>query len=564
LAVQGRVQRGSGLKHISVKKDGTGDFTEIQPAINSITDASASNRYVVDVYDDFVINNLTDLYKVANPTEKNTLANPTEAVSIVIGKSYVSVVGANSKKTLSIVSPINVAGTSLQQISSVYPKGNFSLKNFNVLLKGGRYAIHQDNTSLNSVDINAITTLEDLYVEHLGNQDHTNGASWTGVYAQANGISSGQSMIFKNCEWKASVGPIYIHNNVNFNVKSVVEFSNCKATLTSPDSLAGTETIYDGAMRFVDMGSGKLNTVTINNCNFFGFGIENSAWSGMNIANLSHDFRNGGADLLGSGNTVMKPAIARIKTLTFTASILNGTMSILNDSQTNTNSAYSSIWGETLLNYAGAVDAYAKACGTERIEEYVNGEKTFSIGRRLGDCSSINKTLTVRVNEIDHVVTFNSNYTNTSEADVLNVINAQLTTYAVASIGGFWNLQTFADTYEIGFNADAIHTVSMWGKAMVRDNSRGAGGWRVAQPGEHIEGISAERMNAWIAGNPSYGRILLKGKHKFGTVNPSIIYNPSVLGQMYKAHNNGEFSTTSILAYADFIGTGNSTLSWIT
>ena len=80
------------MTHISVKKDGTGDFTDIQSAINSVYNASIENQYVVDVYDDFECTDLTELYSTSNYTSHPASGTDiTEEVAMVVGKDWVHV-----------------------------------------------------------------------------------------------------------------------------------------------------------------------------------------------------------------------------------------------------------------------------------------------------------------------------------------------------------------------------------------------------------------------------------------------------------------------------------------
>lgn len=76
-----------------VKKDGTGDFMDVQSAINSIKDASKDKIYEVRVCDDFSYTDLTDLWCYYDPETRNTEKNPTQHIAAIISKDYVNVVG---------------------------------------------------------------------------------------------------------------------------------------------------------------------------------------------------------------------------------------------------------------------------------------------------------------------------------------------------------------------------------------------------------------------------------------------------------------------------------------
>jgi hypothetical protein len=560
----------NGYTFLKVKKNGTGDFLDIQSAINSITTASLYNQYIIDVYDDFEVTDLTQLYKVASPTIKNTLANPTESVAMVIGKDYITVRGFGSKKTLFVNAPYALTGSSFQYVQTIYPKGNFKLENLIVKVKNGRYAIHQESGGLTStLDYNAKTIYKNLDVEHLGNTNSADGGvSWNSPYAQANGGCAGLKMVFDNVNWKAPIGPVYTHDNVNFDNPMDFEFIFCSMTLNNGGLDSSGTTQYDNLVSISGMGSGQRHNVTIIGCNFFSFEIPNKAWNTNLITDATRDFRNGGAYLKGHGNKPMKtptfvPDIVSLKSLT-----LNGTISVVDDSATNVNAAYKLIFGDVYKSYAGTADSYAQVFGSERVVDSSNGSKTFSMAYRLGDCSVTNKTLTIKVDGVDRVMTFNKNYTSLTSGNltypfstILAEINTTLSGYVIAESSALIETQLFQDTYEIGANFSSA-TITGWGKALVRDYSLGMNGWRLAQAGEKIEGISSERINSYVSGNVSYGKVILKGKTTFGTLNIALKYNSSVRGIMYKASANGGLTTTTLKSEADFIGTGNNTLSW--
>ena len=204
------------MNHITVKKDGSADFTEIQEAINSIEDASANNQYEIQVYDDYVITDLKDLYVVSNPKIKNTSDSPSSGVALVITKDYVHIRGCGGKRLLSIENPnIDMPGGSFKRIQTIYPKGNCIIDNFEVSIRGGRYAIHQESDGVtNHPDHNATTIFRNLTVIHYGNSEYTNGSSWTSTIAHATGTTGGLCNIYENVEWIAFdyTEPYYFHS----------------------------------------------------------------------------------------------------------------------------------------------------------------------------------------------------------------------------------------------------------------------------------------------------------------------------------------------------------------
>ena len=292
----------SAMTPVTVKKDGAGDFTTVQEAINAIHDAAVNKQYDVQVYDDFNISDLTQLWQVNNPTAHNTSAtNPTAPAALVITKNWVHIRGMGAPKRLYVESPTTLAPGSFQYVQAIYPKGNVIINNFYVGIKGGRYAIHQESGgSKTSDDYHATTVYRNLKIEHKGNRAADGYTSkWSSVMAQANGTTSGLKMIYINCEWVTvdTAVPYYSHSNADFDEPNELTFINCRMLTRGAFTMEAISPYWG------DIGSGQKSTVRIIGCNFGKFSIRNAIRSTETALTAANKWDCGGAFLEGYGNT---------------------------------------------------------------------------------------------------------------------------------------------------------------------------------------------------------------------------------------------------------------------
>jgi hypothetical protein len=558
----------SAMKPVKVKKDGTGDFTTIQQAINSVTDAAVNKQYDIQVYDDFNVTDLTQLWLVNNPIAHNTSAtNPTTSIALVITKNWVHIRGMGSPKRLYVESPTTLAPYSFQNVQTIFPKGNVIINNFYVGIKGGRYAIHQESGgSKTSDDYHATTVYRDLRIEHKGNRaaDGYN-SKWASVMAQANGTTSGLKMIYINCEWvtvDTSV-PYYSHSNANFDEPNELTFINCRM-LTKGVFSMGAINPYWG-----DIGSGQKSTVKIIGCNFGKFSIGNSIRSTETELTLANKWDCGGAYLEGYGNTPFVANTERPGVLCF-KTVKNDV-----DIRVTGGTAKDSIFGGTLAELAGATDAPGMIWGEIRIEEpgsSLGASQIFNLPYRLGNCANAPKTVIVTVGGTDYTITFNKNYMtadgsayswNTVPAlscsSILADINAAFPAVFTCSRGEELQTYSFVDCMEKGVNLSAA-TLKL-NKGVVRDYSVNAyNAWRLSQPGEKAEGIAGQRINPLKNGTYFEGNIVLTHK----TLIPASLVGLSATGgTFYKCSADGTFVETTTPSDATFVAMDNTTLRFV-
>lgn len=530
------------MKKVTVKKDGSGDFTTIQDAINSINDASPLNQYDVQVYDDFIISDLKELYKLGG--YKNTEDNPSSSVALFFMKDWVHVRGMGRQIKLSIESPNDLLTASFPNIQVIYPCGNNILDNFYVSIKGGRYAIHHESGGTkNSQDYHATTIFRNIVAEHFGNKSYPN-SDWGSTYAQANGTTSGTNWIYENCKWIShETYPYYAHKNSDFDEPCHITFINCSMITFAAKNI---REISQGCY-FGDIGSNVHSDTTIIGCNFVGF----SSFSygnvrGLETIRIGDDIRLGGLNLHGHSNTKMVVNINNKSTLIF-QSKNNGSISVVGGT------AYDLLWGETFRTYPSSENYPCVVVGIRKIYDRnvsswgQNATNVYSLAYRLGNCASSPKTLVLNIDGVDVTITFNKNYMTSDgsgysvytepymkNSSIINEINSFLSAYSArCDVTGNTEYKSYEDCEELGYNktTDVIPS----GKFLVRDYSNGTYAWRLAKSSDtKIEGYSGERISQ---GN--CGRIILTKK----VLIP--IYSNSNIGEKYTINDNSALEITS-------------------
>lgn len=552
-------RRFGAMTTLTVKKDGSGDFTSIQEAINSISDATAIKQYDIQVYDDFVIEDLKELYLVSSPQVKNTLDSPTSFVALVITKDWVHVRGIGAKKKLSIISPnVDMDGSCFKNIQTIYPMGNSSIENFEVSIKGGRYAIHQESGgSKTSLDYHATTLYKDLKVIHYGNSMYTNGSSWGSCMAQANGTTSGLRQVYINVEWISyeNTIPFYSHTNNTFDLPNEFVFIQCSARMYTGDQTKVRTYIadrYSCQNNRVIMINSDMKSFT---SRYMGYGtINDNSGTHPQIA-FTKDFIF--SDLVGYGNKPMRIPYLTANVLRITST------NVGNEIAVKGGSAKDIIFGNVLYQ-KNASDINGVIAGTRLILQGTYSH-IHDLPYLLGNCAAEPKHLILEVGGVEVDVIFNKNYMtadgseydysttpNMSTSDILAELNNTYSDYCK-----FANtteaFDTFSDCKEIGYNYGTSSIPSK--KLLVRDYA-GYDGWRIANEGEKAQGFSLETITP-----NSYGKVALLKKNTFSREVCSI-WSSMTAGTLYKAGENGSVVATTEREKAILVALGAETLGY--
>jgi hypothetical protein len=225
---------------ITVKKDGTGNFTTITAAVNSITDSSALNEYNINIYP-----GTYDIMTELGSTYTSELLLP----------DYVNLIGIGKKESIIIkgeIPSVSATLTNTTQNSTVRIKQTNRLENLTITAKNLRYAVH-DESSNSFKDWKRI--IKNCDIIHYGNDV----GMWGSTAAYGEGSSSGSISEFYDCLIKTYTNycAYLSHNNTPFALPSYHKFVNCRVE---------SENTTQGCMRFGSMGSGHVNIIDMIGC----------------------------------------------------------------------------------------------------------------------------------------------------------------------------------------------------------------------------------------------------------------------------------------------------------
>lgn len=546
------------MRRISVKADGSGDFTEIQAAINSIADASVANQYVIDVYDDFTVTDPLALYLVNSPITKQASATAvTQYIAVVVMKDFVHLNGVGGRRAVKCIMPTTLTDASYKNIQAQWNQGNVITNNIDFVIQGGRYARHQDMSN-GFPDKNAFNISAKIVAEHRGNKtsDGYPAGAWSSCYAEANGTSDGLRTLHIDVAWKTvhKVG-FYFHGNMGYTSPTKHKFVNCSEEASGArDNLP--------SLGYIDMGSGVVSSIDLVGCRLSTFTLTNMAYGAEQQPSQANLFDNGGAVLSAYGNSKMTAVGIDRSTLFFNNNTPGGSIAVIGGS------AYGDIWGGEGVAWKAGSNIGAYTMGKLRLQEPTPGVGTsyiYSLSYRLGNCAASPKTLIIKIGGTDRTLTFDQNYMTAdgspytvttvpaiASSAIVTAMNAALSAWGAAcntNIGSF-KLITPNDCVISLVNRTAL--ACRRGMAVVRV---GSDGLRLAAAGETPFGITAE----WIAPG-DVGSVIPTDKSDFSVVS-TIRVGSTTPGTMYNTASEGGFSVTSNPSEAKMIAIDSWTLA---
>lgn len=470
---------------ITVKADGSGQFTTPQLANESILDASAVMPYVIEVHPgDYVGREWTVKPFV-------TIRGTDRATCILRGDL-----------------PANATDAQITNSSTLWLSGTAALENLTILAKNMRYAIHDEAQGANA---NAVHTITNCRIEHVGNQaardwriaNPSSGMAASAVWLYDRpygyGSASGVHVRIEDSTLVGTREPFYIHTNKDFGAPTVNELVRCDLQLSGGN--------FASVVTSQELGSGTLDTVTLTDCTWSPGYINDSdspwistlpARQVSNHAEIKHVV--GGTAALGYLPTHRGLSL-RLFTLATTVGI---SMSISGSAVPVVFGPTTTIAGGSGLSCSvyGALDVSGILVGLASNISVVN-----TIGRRLGDRSLTPVYLVVTVGGETRTVTFDQNYTTQSNATIMTKINQALSGMAQANeyqIPQNEYYPSFPDR-EIIRTASGPQAVARW----IAVVPRGAGkvdAATVSASAADVVGISLVRMIPGVS-----GRILTSG-----------------------------------------------------
>lgn len=398
----------------------------IQLALNSITDASPTNRYRIYVKQ--------GIFKITNSSQ--FIGYPGYP-TMIVPKDYVDILGQSKEDcVISAELPYNDADVdtniSRDKHQTIYNWANDCvIENLSLVSKYIRYTLHQDS----SYETNGTRRYRNCGFDFLGDKGYDN-ALGIGTYSGSRTfVEGGYSKAYTH-------PPVAIHNNQNFKKPSEWHFKKHEF-INSKGDLPGF--IYMSVC-----GSLVSDKLSLIGCSFGSSFIFNYAENWIYTPNKNDSFNHAEWRVTGYGND---PFYFKntVKGLSLRIDATEGYLNIKID---ETSTAYASllknphsyfghlghpertvIGGHVVFNSAATLKGYV--IGGLSIYEgpYTGGtiQSVDGLGKRLGDCSTVNKELKLTVGVTALTVSFDKNYTNMSNAAIIAEINTALGSYAVAS-----------------------------------------------------------------------------------------------------------------------------------
>jgi len=356
-------------------------------------------------------------------------------------------------------------------------------------------------------------------------------------------------MIHLNCEWKANnYTPYYTHANMAFDGRNLLLFDHCKMHL---NGLQG--------VNWSDLGSGYRAEVVIKNSDFGYFHVGNQIRGLERELTNANDWRDGGAEVTGGGNTIMTAIEEQPGTLYFAATTSGEDVKVVGGD------AAELIIGGELMVHQAAADRAGAFWANRRIQQVHPGlgnSRVFTLQHRLGNCSAQPKTLVLKVGEDTVTVTFDRNYVTEDGKDynwdtepcvstqqVIADINRPAAGRFTCQLDKLMRIYSFRDCMMSVRNVDSV-TIDL-GQGLVRDYAAGWSCYRLSQAGERPDAIAAGRipihspvMVSDFAGI-AFGKAIFRGSH--------LGLSELKAGTLIKSADRGTFQTTTDPAEAIMI-----------
>ena len=430
----------------------------IQNALDSIADASASNRYTIMVK--------RGLYKITKATE---FLGYRGYPAMILTKNHVDIVGQGMGNTIvwaELPYDDNAIGASVD--GNTYERSRYQtvydysddgmLKDITFVAKNLRYTIHIDNPN----GANKERKFDNVAFIFKGNKGS--------LTAMGCGTSTGERTIINGGISSSDSNVAFAsHNNVAFDKPSYWEFENHHfATLSQPYAIymQNDGSLVQDELRLVGNSFGGMGYILgyvdvwlsgNTNNNYDGF--NHAEWNITGHGNEPFLFENlvAGSSLLfksqatGIGNNIRFDASSTAYTL------------LIKNNQSNANSGIyidSRDYVDDYIVQDGSIGLPAKAWGCKDLSEsvylYDGGINYTSMAKRLGDRTANPVTLTLLVNGTAKNIVFNKNYTAMSNAQIVADMQSQLTGVTVELVSyGRDYYPTITDVCEPVYNNSA-------------------------------------------------------------------------------------------------------------
>ena len=194
---------------IVVDANGSGDYTTLRAAVESIQNPSQTNQYEIKI--------LPGTYDISSEyTAQEWAVEDSSFVGLMI-PDYTTLIGVGNKEEVIITASDTTQRT---YVSTLNLRNTSGLKNLTVRASNLRYTIHDDYA----------TAGQEKYVRTVENCDFY-GENLKLIYVYGCGIKEGAEFHIKNCSFNTDVQSNFsflMHNNTNWSRNAFVEIENCR------------------------------------------------------------------------------------------------------------------------------------------------------------------------------------------------------------------------------------------------------------------------------------------------------------------------------------------------
>lgn len=432
----------------------------VQLALDSITDASEQNRYVIKV-----------ARGLAKITQADEFIGYKGYPCMICPKDWVDIVGAGIGETILWAElPYDDAQIGASIDGNTYPRdryqaiynysGNSTISDLTIVCKNLRYTNHQDdgrgaNKHRNYENVELLFKGNKGYKKAWGCGDHT-GESTTVIGGRAYSDSGDVFAVHNNTAFESPAS--WVFENYNFTSmgsKTAVELQNDGSLLKDSFSIVGCS--FGGmsyVINYVDVW--LSGNTTAGNDTF-----DHAEWRLTGHSNSPFLFN----------NAITTGQVLRIKSKsTGNASVVrfdkasSAFATLIKNKRVNadTNIDYKYDFVDGYLAKDGTAGLSGQALGCVDLSDakywYDNGVNYTSLGKRLGNLSSSAKSLKVIVDGVANTINFDKDYSVMTNTQIIAEINAQLTN-AVADlyVYGREYYPQMPDVSEICYNNSATY-----------------------------------------------------------------------------------------------------------
>ncbi|MEC6145783.1 hypothetical protein [Klebsiella pneumoniae] len=383
-------------KTVTIKQDGSGDYTSLAAAIAANGGGFTALTQI-----------LYQLHSGIYP-ERN-----------INFPAYITVDGIGNPWIKGEL-PADVDPAQIPLNQTIWMNNTATIRNVKITCKNMRYPIHSDAQAYPDLSIkNAVLNVEGCHIEHYGNaeaQAYQNSISsgvtvWSSCHAWGGGLHSGEKINCLNTDFISPTTAFYSHSNKDFDAP-------CRITIRG-GSLRNRDPNGISALAVQNLGSGQVSFLNMEGVTIQGaISVDSNTWRAEKLENQLAD-RNAEMRIYLHG---CSPVAVRSTNDARALQLIS--IDSASSAVAVSGSAVPALFGQNPVIIKGGSGYPARVLSAHSVKGEVSGGL---IGQRLGDCTAVNKILTVIFDGGSPVtLTLAANYTAMSNDAVVSALNALL------------------------------------------------------------------------------------------------------------------------------------------